>query len=100
VHLLLQVKEQAPWRIQFETTTGKPFRHYQGAWQIEPTAEGCRVDYTLTVSRGDMAPGFLERKLFKENSRSLLQELRAEVVKRAGAATALATTTPAPPDGL
>lgn len=100
VHLLLQVKELAPWRIQFETTIAKPFRHYQGAWQIEPTADGCRVDYTLTVSRGDMAPSFIERKLFRENSRSLLQELRSEVSKRAGQATVLVTATPPPPRGL
>jgi len=83
VRLLLRVKEQPPWRIDFVQAEDKPFRHYQGAWQIEPLAKGCRVDYTLTVSRGDMAPMFLERKLFRDNSRDLMRELRAEVDRRA-----------------
>ena len=83
VRLLLRVKEQAPWRIDFTQAEEKPFRHYQGAWQIEPLATGCRVDYTLTVSRGDMAPMFLERRLFHDNSRDLMVELKAEVQRRA-----------------
>jgi ribosome-associated toxin RatA of RatAB toxin-antitoxin module len=99
VRLLLKVKEQAPWRIDFTEAADKPFRHYEGAWQVEPLARGSRVDYTLTVSRGDMAPLFLERKLFRENSKDLLRELQAEVGRRA-AKTPVAVATRAEGAGL
>lgn len=96
VRLFLDVKEQAPWRIDFNESQGRPrpFRHYQGSWQLEPAGAGCRVDYTLAVSRGDMAPLFLERKLFRDNSRGLLHELRAEVSRRAGQAPSSAPAVP------
>jgi ribosome-associated toxin RatA of RatAB toxin-antitoxin module len=94
VRLLLRVKEQAPWRIDFTQAEDKPFRHYQGAWQIEPVANGCRVDYTLTVSRGDMAPLFLERRLFRENSLDLMRELKAAVQRRASQAPLAVATRP------
>ena len=94
VRLLLDVQEQPPWRIEFTQHGDKPFRHYQGAWQIEPLDPGCRVDYTLTVSRGDMAPIFLERRLFRDNSRGLMGELRAEVIRRASQAPVAVATKP------
>ena len=97
VHLVLQVSEQPPWRIDFRSVDTKPFRHYDGSWQIERTPTGCRIDYTLNVSRGDMAPRFLEKKLFQENSTSLMRELKAEVGKRAVQDTVLVKATPPPP---
>jgi hypothetical protein len=83
VRLLLRVREQAPTRIDFSQVGSGPFRHYEGSWSIESQGGVCRVDYTLAVSRGDMAPRFLERKLFRDNSRGLLRELSAEVGRRA-----------------
>ncbi|HXC65719.1 MAG TPA: SRPBCC family protein, partial [bacterium] len=83
VRLLLRVKELAPARIDFSQVGPGPFRHYEGSWAIESEGGVCRVDYTLAVSRGDMAPRFLERKLFRDNSRGLLRELSAEVGRRA-----------------
>jgi hypothetical protein len=83
VRLLLRVKEQPPSRIDFSQSGPGPFRHYEGSWAIESEGGVCRVDYTLAVSRGDMAPRFLERKLFRDNSRGLLHELSAEVARRA-----------------
>lgn len=94
IQLLLDVQEQPPWRIEFTQHGDKPFRHYQGAWQIEPLNQGCRVDYTLTVSRGDMAPVFLEQRLFRDNSRGLMGELRAEVIRRAAQAPVAVATKP------
>jgi carbon monoxide dehydrogenase subunit G len=86
VRLLLRVKEQPPTRIDFRQSGNGPFRHYEGSWAIESEGGVCRVDYTLAVSRGDMAPRFLERKLFRDNSRGLLKELNAEVSRRAAQA--------------
>lgn len=83
IRLLLRIDESAPWRIDFSQGEDKPFRHYAGSWVLEPTPSGTRVDYTLSVSRGDMAPVFIERKLFRENSRLLMAELKKEVERRA-----------------
>lgn len=83
VRLVLLIDQQAPLRIEFQQAEKKPFRHYQGSWLVEPTPEGTRVDYTLTVSRGDMAPVFVERKLFRENAKLLMVELKKEVARRA-----------------
>jgi hypothetical protein len=99
VRLLLLVKEQAPARIDFSQSGDGPFRHYEGAWTIESDGSVCRVDYTLAVSRGDMAPRFLERKLFRDNSRGLLRELSAEVERRANQ-TPLAQVTKPSAGGL
>ncbi|HTB34232.1 MAG TPA: SRPBCC family protein [bacterium] len=99
VRLLLRVKEQAPVRIDFSQVGDGPFRHYAGSWAIESEGGVCRVDYTLAVSRGDMAPRFLERKLFKDNSRGLLHELSAEVGRRAAQAP-LATASKPSAGGL
>lgn len=82
VRLVLRIHEQAPWRIGFSQRQG-PFRHYQGSWLVEPVPGGTRVDYTLVASRGDMAPVFVERRLFRESARVLLAELQAEVARRA-----------------
>lgn len=86
VDLRLQITEQAPWRIDFTQLGAQPFRHYEGSWVLEATPSGVRVDYTLAVSRGDMAPVFIERKLFRENSTELMVELKKEVERRASVA--------------
>lgn len=83
VRLVLLIDERAPTRIEFSQGEKKPFRHYQGSWVLEALPTGTRVDYTLSVSRGDMAPVFVERKLFRENARLLLAELQKEVARRA-----------------
>jgi carbon monoxide dehydrogenase subunit G len=83
IDLLLGVEEQAPWRIAFRQDGAKPFRRYEGAWSLEAVGPGTRVDYTLSVSRGDLAPAFVERRLFRENSARLLEELQFEVERRA-----------------
>jgi hypothetical protein len=46
------------------------------------------VRYLLNVSSADMAPPFLEKNLFKGNALGLLRELKAEIVRRAGAQAA------------
>jgi len=84
LRLCLKVKEQAPRLMEFSEASGGPFRSYQGSWSITPTATGSKVDYTLDVSRGDLAPRFLERGLFEKNAADLLRDLSREVDRRAG----------------
>lgn len=100
VRLLLRIQESSPWRIDFSQDGDGPFRAYAGAWQVEAVDGGSRVDYTLSASRGDMAPVFVERRLFRENSQKLLDELSAEVSRRVGRGPLAVTTTPTAPTTL
>lgn len=84
LRLRLRVKEEPPRFMAFSEVAGGPFRSYQGSWSIAPTPAGARVDYTLNVSRGDLAPRFLERNLFEKNATDLLRDLSREVDRRAG----------------
>jgi hypothetical protein len=88
LRLRLWITERPPLVIEFTNVDQSPFRIYQGAWRITPTPAGCGVDYTLRVSRGDLAPRFLEPGLFKENSEGLLRDLSRELTRRAADAGA------------
>jgi hypothetical protein len=80
--LLLKVEEAAPQSMDFAQVTGKPFRIYEGGWRLSDTPQGVKVDYRLVVSSADMAPAFVERGLFRDNARDLLNELKAEILRR------------------
>jgi hypothetical protein len=83
LRLRLLITEKPPLLIEFANADKSPFRTYMGAWRISPAPAGCVVDYTLQVSRGDLAPRFLERHLFQENSELLLTDLSREIGRRA-----------------
>jgi len=80
--LRLNATESAHRHIDFSLYGKGPFRSYRGSWTITDLAAGCRVDYRLKVSRGDLAPRFLERNLFSKNAADLLKALKAEVERR------------------
>lgn len=99
--LCLRVQEQAPSLMEFSEVGPGPFRSYQGSWRIAPSPQGSKVDYSLNVSRGDMAPRFLERSLFQDNAADLLRDLSREVQRRAGLARAVApSASPRPAETL
>jgi hypothetical protein len=83
--LRLWITERPPSLIEFTNADKTPFRTYQGAWRISPLGSGCGVDYALRVSRGDLAPRFLEPGIFKGNSEGLLRDLEREIARRAAA---------------
>jgi len=83
LRLRLWITERPPLLIEFSNADQAPFRTYQGAWRIIPTPAGCGVDYTLRVSRGELAPRFLEPGLFTGNSEGLLRDLSGELARRA-----------------
>ncbi len=84
IRLLLQVDERPQDFLSFSQASDKPFRVYQGSWTLVDQGGTVSVTYQLNVSSGDMAPAFLERKLFRDNAQSLLSELQAEISRRAG----------------
>lgn len=83
IRLLLTVEEKPESSLSFTETSGKPFRRYEGSWDLEDKAGAVAVTYRLDVSQADMAPPFVERGLFKDNALSLLKELRTEILRRA-----------------
>jgi carbon monoxide dehydrogenase subunit G len=97
IRLLLKVDEQPQNALTFAQAADKPFKTYNGSWALEDRGNTVTVAYRLNVSSGDMAPPFLERKLFRDNALSLLKELKAEIARRAAlpaAANKLNTLTP------
>jgi Polyketide cyclase / dehydrase and lipid transport len=82
--LRLWITERPPFLIEFTNAEKTPFRTYQGEWRISPLPSGSRVDYTLHVSRGELAPRFLEAGMFQGNSEGLLRDLRRGIERRAG----------------
>ena len=82
--LLLNVKEQPQTGLLFNGFAGQPFKVYRGSWNLDEEGGQVIVTYRLDVSQGDMAPRFIERGLFKDNAASLMQELKAEIGRRAG----------------
>lgn len=83
LRLRLLVHEHKPRLIEFALAGPGPFRRYEGSWVISPESSGSRVDYTLVVSRGDLAPLLVERRLFWENSSAMALDLSREIAHRA-----------------
>jgi ribosome-associated toxin RatA of RatAB toxin-antitoxin module len=82
--LLLNIVEQPQTGLLFTEVGGQPFKVYRGSWNLDEKKGQVIVTYHLDVSQGDMVPSFIERGLFKDNAASLLQELKAEIGRRAG----------------
>jgi hypothetical protein len=83
LELLLKVEESPRSSLSFAQACAKPFRVYDGSWTLTDQGASVAVAYRLNVSSGDLAPAFIERRLFRDNARSLLQELKAEISRRA-----------------
>jgi hypothetical protein len=81
LHVALEVREQAPHRIDFRDTSGRSFSSYAGSWTVEPAGDGVRVGYTL-VAQPHSAPPFFARPILSSNARALLDEVRIEILRR------------------
>ncbi len=80
--LLLSVVELPFTNIHFEEISGKPFPVYRGSWVLEKEGDSVRVLYALRISRGRLAPAFIERSIFLAESRDMLRELEREIGNR------------------
>jgi hypothetical protein len=81
--LNLRITEIPQTLIRFDDASGKTFEVYHGFWKLEDRMSGTHVDYALDVSSAVMAPVFLEKTLFQAEATSLLEALKAEVIRRA-----------------
>lgn len=81
--LVLEVQERAPERIEFRDLSGQDFRLYRGAWDLAGDSTGTRVAYSLDADPKAAAPSWIGRGMMRRGAEELLEEVRAEVERRA-----------------
>jgi len=87
LHVVLDVTERPPGRIEFRDVGGASFQSYVGAWAIDSDGAGARVTYTLDA-RPRSSPPFLARSILASNARGLLEQVRIEMLHRGRTASA------------
>ena len=82
MYVVLDVTEERPARIGFEDVSGGSFESYAGAWTLEPAAGGgVVVRYRLEVHPRS-TPRLFGKSIVADNARGLLDEVRAEMLRR------------------
>jgi ribosome-associated toxin RatA of RatAB toxin-antitoxin module len=78
----LDIVENAPKRIEFTDAAKTDFDLYRGAWIVEPREGETEVKYRLWAKPKTPLPGGLIKRLFKGNVKGMLEQVRAEILKR------------------
>ena len=81
LHVVLDVTEDPPSRIEFHDVSGASFHSYVGAWAIDADGAGARVTYTLKA-RPRSSPPLFGRSILASNARGLLAQVRLEMLRR------------------
>lgn len=95
--VLLDVEEEPIRRIGFRDTLGEDFRSYVGEWRITPTPNQTRIDYQLAAEPRSAIGRALCRGAMRRSAQDLLEQVRAEMIRRAGESEAHRDSTAAPP---
>lgn len=90
-HVLLDVREQAPGRIEFHDVLGRDFRSYSGEWALEGDSTHVHVSYVLHARPIVAAPHILGRGMSSRTVKDMLSQLRKEMVRRTADGVAQAT---------
>src|SRR4051812_29228968 len=84
INLLLEVAELPPRRIEFKDIGGGEFEEYDGAWTVEPSGGRTAVTYQLFAEmKASLVPRAVARRVLEKSVRRQLEELSAEMLKRA-----------------
>jgi hypothetical protein len=81
MHILLEVRRSSD-SLHFTDIGREDFRAYDGDWEARRTAEGVSVSYDLRARPKFFAPSFLMGRAMKRGARNLLDQVRAEIVRR------------------
>jgi carbon monoxide dehydrogenase subunit G len=84
MHVVLDVREQDQRMLVFRDVCGKSFTTYEGTWTLTTLGSGTRVTYRLTADPNGRQPAMLARSAIKGSVRKLLDEVRHEILARAG----------------
>ena len=82
LHLVLDVKEDPPRRIDFVDEGGVDFERYVGAWTLRRDAAATVVGYTLDAVPRKGAPSRISRSVMRHSASELLDQVRAEMDRR------------------
>ncbi len=81
VRVLLEIRRE-PGRLLFKDVGREHFWDYSGSWSVTATPRGAEVIYRLNAMPDFMVPPFLMRSGMKKGARDLLEQVRAEIVRR------------------
>jgi ribosome-associated toxin RatA of RatAB toxin-antitoxin module len=81
MRVLIEVR-RSPDRLRFTDIGHKDFRVYDGDWEVRQTSEGASVAYHLLFQPRAAAPSFIMGRAMKRGAQNLLDQVRAEIVRR------------------
>ena len=81
VTILLEIRRE-PQSLRFEDVGRESFWRYEGEWRTENVPNGARVSYRLIAQPDFMAPSMVMSRAMKHGARELLDQVRAEIVRR------------------
>ncbi len=81
MRILLEVRRRDD-RLQFTDVGRRDFRVYDGGWEVRRVSEGAGVAYHLLAQPRFHAPAFIMNHAAKRGARDLLDQVRAEIVRR------------------
>lgn len=85
MNVVLEVEEVHGRRIVFHDVLRKDFDHYAGEWRIEADSSGTIVHYALEADPKGALPHMLCRGTMRKTAEDLLEQVRAEMTRRAAA---------------
>lgn len=84
IPITLKVVEKAPERIEFTSIANRQFDEYEGAWTVESSSGACTVSYELFAEmKPSVVPRAMARRILEKSIRSQLEQVQAEIVRRA-----------------
>lgn len=81
VRVVLEIHRNSE-RLLFKDIGQKDFLIYDGEWEVRTSQEGMRVSYRLRAQPRFLAPSFLLSGAMKRGARNLLNQVRAEIIRR------------------
>ena len=88
IEVLLELTEDPERSLAFRDRSGDDFSLYSGAWRLAPDSAGTRVDYDLTAEPRGVLARALCRSALRRSSSDLLEQVRAEILRRAASSGA------------
>jgi carbon monoxide dehydrogenase subunit G len=81
MRVLLAVR-RSPGKVHFTDVGRKDFTMYDGDWEARRTSAGTAVSYRLLAAPRFLAPAFIASRAMKRGAQDLLDQVRAEIVRR------------------
>jgi len=79
--LLLEVRREKE-SLLFEDVGRESFWRYEGEWRVQATARGSTATYRLVAQPDFIVPPFVLGRVLRRGARELLDDVRAEIVRR------------------